>query len=111
MQVVAKQRDDAEKGDEGSRELARSDAVVGQIEMCESDRDEGQSREQDRGQATVEELLAPINKAVVGAEEHETHPNDERPLGSASRPPRAKERRDCRKQSPSEEKTKGCDVE
>ena len=110
-QAVAKQRDHAGEREQRAGDLPDREAVAGQIEVRERNRDDRQRGEEDRGQPAVEELFPPVDQAVVGGEEHEADPGDQGPLRLAARPARAEERHERNENRSGEEKTEGGDVE
>src|SRR6185369_15924125 len=84
--TIAEQRDDPPEGQHGAGKLAPGDPIAGYIKMRETNRDERQQREQDRRQAAVEKLLTPVDETVIGREQYEADPHDERPFRPCRRP-------------------------
>src|SRR4029434_10390314 len=84
--TISEQGDDPPEGDHGAGKLAPGDPIAGYIKMRETNRDERQQREQDRRQAAVEKLLTPVDETVIGREQYEADPHDERPFRAARRP-------------------------
>jgi hypothetical protein len=91
-QPIAEQRRDTDEGEQRAGELAGRDAITGDVDVGERDRRQWQRGEQDRGQAAVDVLLAPIDQPIVSGEQHEPNPGDEQPLGAAAWPARVEHR-------------------